>query len=112
MIHHFLDLGVKLISITDGPNGSIISDGHKIVNSNVYQGDVKDTTGAGDAFLSGILISTLNNFTLEKTSKVATAMAFLECREVGVREGLPKNLQELEDFIINNTIKQVISTII
>jgi len=113
MIKTFIDMGVKLISITDGPNGSIISDGKTMINSGVYSvGKVEDTTGAGDAFLSGILISRLNNFSLEKTSKIATAMSFLESKEVGVREGLPNSLQELEDFINNNTIKQVISEII
>lgn len=113
MIKNFLDMGVKLISITDGPNGSIISDGKTIINSGVYSSDkVEDTTGAGDAFLSGILISKLNNYSLEKTSKIATAMSFLESREVGVREGLPTSIQELEDFISNNTIKQVISEIV
>lgn len=113
MIKTFVDMGVRLISITDGPNGSIISDGKTMINSGVYSvGKVEDTTGAGDAFLSGILISRLNNFSLEKTSKIATAMSFLESREIGVREGLPNSLQELEDFINNNTIKQVISEII
>jgi len=113
MIKNFLDQGIKLISITDGPNGSIISDGKIMINSGVYSvGKVEDTTGAGDAFLTGILISSLNNYTLEKTSKMATAMSFLECKEVGVREGLPNSPQELEDFINNNTIKQVISEIV
>ncbi|MFX1258355.1 MAG: carbohydrate kinase family protein [Promethearchaeota archaeon] len=112
MIHKFLDMGLDLISITDGPNGSIISDGKSIVNTNVYEGPVEDTTGAGDAFLSGILISLINNFSLEKTSKIATAMSYLECKEVGVREGLPNNLQELEKFLNYNAIKQVISKIV
>jgi hypothetical protein len=54
----------------------------------------------------------LNNFSLENTSKMATAMSYLECLEVGVREGLPTSLQELETFINDNAIKQVISEII
>ncbi len=112
MIRKFLKLGVKLISITDGPNGSIISDGNEIVNSAVFKGDVKDTTGAGDAFLSGLLVSYLNKFALEKTSKLATAMSFLECREVGVRVGMPTSLKELEQFVQENTIKQVLSQIV
>jgi sugar/nucleoside kinase (ribokinase family) len=113
MIHHLLDLGLSLISITDGPNGSIISDGKDIINSGVYSvGKVEDTTGAGDAFLSGILLSVLNNFNLEKTSKMATAMSYLECKEIGVREGLPNSQQELEDFINNNVIKQIKSKIV
>ena len=112
MIHKFLDLGLDIISITDGPNGSIISNGEEIVNSNVYSGNVEDTTGAGDAFLSGILVSCLNEFPLNKTSKIATAMSYLECKEVGVREGLPNNIGELERFINENEIKQVISRVV
>jgi sugar/nucleoside kinase (ribokinase family) len=113
MIKIFLDMGVRLISITDGPNGSIISNGKTMINSGVYTvSKVEDTTGAGDAFLSGILISQLNNFSLEKTSRFATAMSFLESREIGVREGLPNSIEELEEFIKNNAIKQVISEIV
>lgn len=63
-------------------------------------------------FLSGILISRLNSFSLEKTSKIATAMSFLECKEIGVREGLPNSLQELENFINNNEIRQLISKVV
>jgi fructokinase len=112
MIHKFLDMGIKLISITDGPNGSIISDGQNIVNSSIYEGPVEDTTGAGDAFLSGLLISKLNGFSLEKSSKMATAMSYLESKEIGVREGLPNSLPELEDFVNSNSIKQIVSKII
>jgi len=105
-------MGVNLISITDGPNGSIISDGQNIVNSSIYEGPVEDTTGAGDAFLTGLLISRLNGFSLEKSSKMATAMSYLESKEIGVREGLPNSLKELEDFINNNQIKQIVSKIV
>ena len=98
---------------TGFPVLTIISDGKTIINSGVYTtGKVEDSTGAGDAFLTGILISLLNNFSLEKTSKMATAMSYLECREIGVREGLPTSLGELEAFIANHTIKQVISEIV
>lgn len=111
MINKFHDLGVKLISITDGPNGSIISDGKKIINSNVYKFKVMDTTGAGDAFLSGILISILKGYTLEKISKIATALSALECMSFGVRAGLPNSFQELEDFVNTHVLKQIISSI-
>ncbi|KKM94343.1 hypothetical protein LCGC14_1199230 [marine sediment metagenome] len=115
MLNIFLDMGARLISITDGANGSIISDGETIINSGTFSNPdfpVQDTTGAGDAFLSGLLISTLNNFDIKKASKIASAMASLECREVGVREGLPHSLSELDNFIYTNEINQVISKII
>lgn len=112
MLNKFLDMGARLISITDGANGSIISDGETIINSGSFPGPVQDTTGAGDAFLSGILISTLKNYDIVKTSKIASAMASLECREVGVREGLPHSLSEIDNFIDTNKLEQVISKVI
>jgi fructokinase len=112
MVHKFLDMGIDFISITDGSNGSIISDGKSIINSSVYQGAVEDTTGAGDAFLSGILISQLRNYSLEKTVKIASALASLECRSIGVREGLPNSLEDVEIFIKNNTLDQIVSKLV
>jgi sugar/nucleoside kinase (ribokinase family) len=112
MIKHFLNMGVKIISITDGGDGSILSDGKTIINSSVYKGQILDTTGAGDAFLSGLLVSHINNYSLEKATKLASAFASLECRELGVREGLPGSLSELETFVDQNELEQVISTII
>jgi len=112
MINKFLDMGVKLVSITDGGDGSILSDGKTIINSSVYKGPIEDTTGAGDAFLSGLLMATLKNYSIEKASKISSALASLECMEIGVREGLPNNLGELEAFIEQNELEQVISTIV
>ncbi|MFX1357721.1 MAG: carbohydrate kinase family protein [Promethearchaeota archaeon] len=105
-------MGPKLVSVTDGANGSILTDGKKVVRSGIYEVDVKDTTGAGDAFLSGILISKLNGYSLEKMTKIATGMSSLESMEIGVREGIPQNLQELEDFIKTYKLKQQTSEMI
>lgn len=105
-------MGPKLVSVTDGANGSIVTDGKKIVRSGIYKVDVKDTTGAGDAFLSGILISILNGYSLEKMTKIATGMSSLESMEIGVREGIPQNSKELEDFIKKYKLEQQISEMI
>ncbi|MBY9007789.1 MAG: carbohydrate kinase family protein [Candidatus Lokiarchaeota archaeon] len=106
------DWGVKLISLTDGQNGSLLFDGENTVRSTIFEGPVEDTTGAGDAFMSGILISTLNDFSLKKTAKIAAAMSHLECKSLGVRVGLPTSLNELEDFTKNNEIKQIMSQLV
>ena len=67
-----------------------------------------ERTGAGDAFMSGIIYSDLNKLSLEKTSKVASAIAALECTSIGVRDGIPSNFKEIENFIQNNELKQEI----
>lgn len=111
ILDKFFDLGLDLVSITDGAKGSIVSDGETVVNSSIYDVDVEDTTGSGDAFLSGILISRMDGFSLQKTCKIASAMSALECRETGVRIGLPSDLKELETFIEKHELKQITSKI-
>jgi len=106
------DLGLELICITDGSNGSVISDGTEMIKSTVYGGKVEDTTGAGDAFLSGILVSTMRNIELKKMARIASAMSFLECQESGVREGLPDSFADLERFIQEHELHQVVSKIV
>lgn len=111
ILDKFFDLGLDLVSITDGAKGSIVSDGETVINSSVYDVEVEDTTGSGDAFLSGILFSRMDGFSLEKTCKIASAMSALECMETGVRIGIPSNLQELEKFIEEHELKQIKSKI-
>ena len=110
-VKKILDLGPKLVSITDGARGSLVTDGDKIVKSGIYNVDIKDTTGAGDAFLSGLLLSKLNGYSLEKMIQIATAMSSLECMGVGVREGLPNSLTDVEKFMSKNDLRLNISSL-
>lgn len=105
------DLGPKLVSITDGARGSLVTDGEKIIKSGIYNVNVIDTTGAGDAFLSGILLSKLNGYPLEKMIQISTAMSSLESMEIGVREGLPSNLSDIEKFMSKNNLQQNVSSL-
>jgi sugar/nucleoside kinase (ribokinase family) len=111
ILDKFFDLGLDLVSITDGAKGSIVSDGETVVNSSIYDVKVEDTTGSGDAFLSGILFSRMEGFSLQKTCKIASAMSALECKQTGVRIGVPSSIQELEKFIDANELKQITSKI-
>jgi sugar/nucleoside kinase (ribokinase family) len=111
-VKNMLELGPQLVSITDGARGSLVSDGESVIKSGIYNVDVKDTTGAGDAFLSGILLSKLNNYPLKKMIQISTAMSSLESMEVGVREGLPRNINDIEKFMSKNNLKQEISSLV
>ena len=47
---------VPFVIITDGPNGSVASDGHKLYKAGMYSDvGVIDRMGAGDAFSSGFV---------------------------------------------------------
>ncbi|MHA1762938.1 MAG: carbohydrate kinase family protein [Promethearchaeota archaeon] len=106
IIHHILSLGPQLVSITDGSNGSYLSNGEESIQSGVYDVEVQDTTGAGDAFMSGIVLSTLNGYSLKKIAQFASAMSALECQQFGVREGIPSTFEELKKFTEMHELKQ------
>ena len=103
------EMGPGLVSITDGAKGSLVLDGKKVVRSGIYKVKVMDTTGAGDAFLTGLLLSKLNNYPLDKMTQIASAMSSLESMKTGVREGTPNSLQELEEFAASQKLQQTVS---
>lgn len=111
IIKEFIGDGIELISITNGSKGAIISDGDTIINNGVYDIDTEDMTGAGDAFMSGIIISEFRGYDLQMLSKFSSALGAFEAKEIGVREGIPHNFERIEDFIEEEHLNQVFSTI-
>jgi len=109
LVKGFIEMGLDLVSITNGKNGSIISDGKSIVSNGIYDVSVKDTTGAGDAFMSGLVVSRLENLNLKESARFCSALSAFESRELGVREGLPESREMIERFIKENELKQVFS---
>ncbi|NVM03838.1 MAG: carbohydrate kinase family protein [Candidatus Helarchaeota archaeon] len=99
-----LSWGIKLVACTDGRNGSQITDGTNIITAPIYKIDAKDTTGAGDAFMAGLIYSKLNNFSLVETTKFATAFSAFECMVLGVREGFPSKVEDIFQFVEKNEL--------
>ncbi|NMC08558.1 MAG: carbohydrate kinase family protein [Candidatus Lokiarchaeota archaeon] len=100
-----LSMGPRIVACTDGGNGSYITDGKTLVSAGVYQVDVADTTGAGDAFASGLIYGYMNGFTLDQMAKFGSAMSAFECSTTGVREGIPHDASIVKDYIARNAIK-------
>jgi sugar/nucleoside kinase (ribokinase family) len=101
-------MGVKLVSVTMGSKGSILSDGKKIVETGIYKIEVADTTGAGDAFASGVIFGYTKGYDLETTAKIASCMGAMEVATWGARKGLPASNESLMDFINKHKITQTV----
>ena len=56
-----------------------------------------DTTGAGDAYIGGFLVSYLANMTLQQSMKFATIVASENLKCQGARDCLP-NIEKLESL--------------
>lgn len=88
---YFHGLGVTTICLTKGKNGVVVSDKTKgIMRQNALEIDeIKDTTGAGDAFWTGFLYAQLQNYTLDESIAIAQKLAAIKLQNIGQ---LPDNI--------------------
>ena len=63
------------IVLTDGINGSVAYNGNNEIRQPAYEVDVKDTTGAGDAFISGYLAGIAHGLNISQSLEIATKWA-------------------------------------
>jgi sugar/nucleoside kinase (ribokinase family) len=81
---HFLSLGARDVCVTLGGDGCYVASntegGHFLASRPV---EVKDTTGAGDAFWSGFLTARLDGHTILNAAKAGRRMAELKLAHFG-----------------------------
>lgn len=95
-----LTAGVKYVAITDGKNGVTASDGTHLYHCGVLQADVKDTTGAGDAFGTGVTWGLLQGMPLKESLKTGNIQAASVVSAFGAQTAL------LTDTEINTRLKE------
>ncbi|MGP0585187.1 carbohydrate kinase family protein [Paenibacillus timonensis] len=89
-IDRFLNLGAKLVIMTLGKQGAIVSNGNETVSFSTLATEVVDTTGAGDAFWSGFYTALLQNFTVRESLNLGFAVSAYKLRHLGAVVDLPK----------------------
>jgi len=63
------------IVLTDGINGSVAYSGSDEIKQSAHKVEVKDTTGAGDAFIAGYLAGIAHELTASQSLEIATQWA-------------------------------------
>ncbi|HEX9151538.1 MAG TPA: carbohydrate kinase family protein, partial [Flavobacterium sp.] len=95
IFEYFHELGASTICLTKGKDGVVLSDKHfgMFYQKAMPIDEIKDTTGAGDAFWTGFLYAQLLNKNFEETITIAQKLAVLKLQNVGrLPEGI--NIQE------------------
>ncbi len=80
--------GVKIITITDGENGSYASDGASFFSLPPYPIPAKAKTGAGDAYASGFLGALFYKKSIVEAMQWGTANAAGVIQQFGAQQGL------------------------
>lgn len=88
---YFHNLGASTICLTKGKNGVAVSD---VKEGLLFQeaakiDEIKDTTGAGDAFWTGFLFAQIENKSLNECITIAQKLASIKLQNVG---RLPDNI--------------------
>ncbi|BBH24071.1 putative sugar kinase YdjE [Paenibacillus baekrokdamisoli] len=89
-IRKFLELGAKLVIMTLGKEGAIVSNGIETVKYNALATDVVDTTGAGDAFWSGFYTAAIKGYTIRESLALGFAVSAYQLKYTGAIVDLPK----------------------
>lgn len=87
----------KLIFLKRGKKGAIVYDGNDYFEGKPYIIKPVDSTGAGDAFNSGVIYGLVKGYSLEYVLKLGNMMGAYNCTMEGARV-FPRNLDELLSF--------------
>ena len=75
--------GARLVAITEGAQGSVVTDGKQTIRVPAKTVEARDTTGAGDAFLGGLIAGLFHELSLRDTASLANACGAVCCRIPG-----------------------------
>ncbi|MED4227994.1 sugar kinase [Neobacillus cucumis] len=89
-IGKFLKLGAKIVIMTLGKDGAIVSNGVETFKINTLAKEVVDTTGAGDAFWSGFYSAVIQGYTIKQALSLGAAVSAYKLKYAGAVVDLPK----------------------
>jgi sugar/nucleoside kinase (ribokinase family) len=82
-LRRFLDLGAGLVVMTLGKDGAIASDGKETRAYPSLAEEVVDTTGAGDAFWSGLYAGIVGGRSVDRAIRLGMAVSAMKLKSVG-----------------------------
>ena len=81
-------LGPRIVCVTKGDKGSVVSDGNFVYRAHSNKIKVRETTGAGDAFGAGFVFGLKKFNDVERAIQIATLNAESVIQKVGAKNGL------------------------
>jgi pseudouridine kinase len=96
---YFIDKGVKRIFITLGEDGVYYREGDYANHFKSNRIDIVNATGAGDAFMAGVVYCSLEGKEIDYTAKFSSAMSELAL----------KSYQTVSQVVSVENVKRVVS---
>lgn len=89
-LEKFMALGAKLVILTLGKDGALVSYGRETVHFPTVAERIVDTTGAGDAFWSGFYSGLVKGFPLRQSLRLGFAVSAYKLQFAGAVVDLPR----------------------
>lgn len=93
----FFELGAKLVIMTLGKDGALVSNGKETIKCDTLATEVVDTTGAGDAFWSGFYTAIIKGYSIREALDFGFAVSAYKLKYTGAVVDLPK-LEEIKEL--------------
>lgn len=94
-VDKFIQCGAKLVIMTLGKDGAIVSNGTETIKFKTLATEVVDTTGAGDAFWGGFYTALTSNYPLKEALNIGFVTSAFKLKNVGAIAELP-SIEELK----------------
>lgn len=106
-VNKFINLGAKLVIMTLGKDGAVVSNGIETLTFKTLATKVVDTTGAGDAFWSGFYTGLIKGYSLKEALYLGFAVSAYKLNYVGAVVELPalekiKKLYDIDNLLTVN----------
>ena len=88
LIKKFADMGIRIVAITDGKRGASVVVNRRWLKMDGFPVASIDDTGAGDAFVSGLVAGILQNKNPEEYLKMGLANGGSQVTRLGAKDGL------------------------
>ena len=96
-IDKFIKLGAKLVIMTLGSEGAIVSNGTEKMTFNTLASKIVDTTGAGDAFWSGFYTAIIKGYSVKVALQLGFAVSAYKLKFLGAVVNLP-SIEEIKNI--------------
>jgi sugar/nucleoside kinase (ribokinase family) len=84
----FLEAGCAVAVITAGSEGALLMSASETLEMPAVPVEAVDMSGAGDAFVSGLIVGMLDRWSLEETLRFAGLIGALACTRLGCTDGV------------------------
>ena len=88
LLKHLHDLGPRVVVVTNGVNGSYAYDGISFLQIKAFPADLKEMTGAGDAYATGVIAGFCYGQDLAKAMRWGAANGAAVVEQIGPQAGL------------------------